>query len=336
MSIWGSGETEHFYQLTPHQILDAIESIGFKPTGRCLPLNSLENRVYEIELESGESIITKFYRPGRWTKEQILEELSFIRELYDAELPVVPPLILDSNILFTCAETKILFSVFEKKGGRLKDELNEDEISLIGRTIARLHIVGEQKKSDHRLTLDIATFGHQSVKILERPDSLVPNSIKEYFLKTLNDILGHIDSKYKPIKLQRIHGDLHVGNILWRDHEPLIVDFDDFLIGPPVQDLWTLLPGDDEEAKGRQDIFMDNYSIMKEFPYEQLSLVPYLKILRQIHFNAWISKRWSDPAFKQIFSHCQSDYYWEEQYLDMRNFYASLTQPSYQGDDFNY
>jgi len=329
MGIWGKGETKHFYQLTPHQILNAIENIGLKPTGRCLPLNSLENRVYEIELDDGDSIIGKFYRPGRWTPEQLNEELSFIQELHLAELPVVPPISLKGKLLHQCVDTSIYFAIFPKRGGRLKDELSSDEVSLLGRTIARLHTVGQSTKSQHRLTLNIENFGKSSLKIIQDDTLLVPISIKSYLTQNIQDILQVIESKYPVVELQRIHGDLHVGNILWRDQTPLIVDFDDFLMGPVVQDLWTLFPGDDHEAIERKNLFIENYAIMKDFPYEQLTLIPYLRVLRQIHFNAWICKRWSDPAFQQTFSHCEQEQYWEAQYIDMRNYLNTLTQPQY-------
>ena len=82
--------------LTPDVVLDALASTGLYGDGRLMGLSSYENRVYLIHLEEPceghDAVVAKFYRPGRWSQAQILEEHAFARELTEAEIPAVGPL----------------------------------------------------------------------------------------------------------------------------------------------------------------------------------------------------------------------------------------------------
>jgi Ser/Thr protein kinase RdoA (MazF antagonist) len=86
-----------FSALTPDIILNALDRIGLYSDGRLLALNSYENRVYQVGIEGGSAVVTKFYRPNRWSDAAILEEHAFINELAQQEIPVVPAMTFDGD-----------------------------------------------------------------------------------------------------------------------------------------------------------------------------------------------------------------------------------------------
>src|SRR5262245_32322069 len=115
-----------FFALTPERVLDAVEVGGLRCTGRCLPLRAFENRVYEVELEDERRLVVKFYRPGRWSRDTILDEHRFLLDLADAELPAVAPLDLGTGE--TLHEVAgILYAAFPKVRGRTLDELDAEK-----------------------------------------------------------------------------------------------------------------------------------------------------------------------------------------------------------------
>ncbi len=332
--VWGNQETQLFFNLKPETILDAIDSVGFKTTGRCLPLNSIENRVYEVEIDRPEAevksvsdnfIVTKFYRPGRWNKEQILDEHEFIYDLLDAEVPVIPPLKINGETLFELKVHKLFFCVYEKRGGRNPEELNEEQLEIMGRSLARIHSVGAQKKSLHRIKLSPESYGVANLKYLEGTNFLLTD-IKEHYLVIANQIIGESKELFKGINSQRIHGDFHKGNIILRGDDSYFVDFDDMVTGPVVQDVWPVCTGDDEQSLIDRDVFLEAYDSIRSFPFEQLRLIPCLRALRLIHFSAWIAKRWDDPSFKHTFSYFESPNYWYGQMNDLRALYNKITE----------
>ena len=325
--VWGDEETQFFFDLTPDRILGAIEeSTTYHCTGRILALNSMENRVYEIEVETDEPVktpseafrIAKFYRPGRWTKEQILEEHQFLLDLVENEIPAVAPeAFSDGKTLHKLPEADIWYTMFRKVGGRSPDELPDDELRQVARLLGRLHNVGASRSAEHRLTINPQTYGRENMEYLLSND-IVPETIREAYSTTVNAICDQSEELFKGIPLQRIHGDCHFGNLLKNQHGFFWVDFDDMLVGPCVQDLWLICPGRDSEAQEKLRQLVEAYEIMRVFDQRTLKLIEPLRSLRMIHFQAWIAKRWPDPAFPKAFPYFGSERYWFEQLQDLR------------------
>jgi Ser/Thr protein kinase RdoA (MazF antagonist) len=327
-SAWGSAETKYFFELTPERILDAVEASGIRCTGRCLTLNSMENRVYEVELELDEGVqinspsdrfrIVKFYRPGRWSKEQILQEHEFLLDLKQAEIPAVAPLpFADGTTLQSAPDVGIWYAIFPKVGGRSPDELTPEQIDRIGRLLARIHQVGAQKTAPARIQLNPATYGIENLKYLIDSQS-VPSDIRPRYQQTVEELCRIVTPWFEKTAVQRIHGDCHLGNLVWGSQGPFFVDFDDMVRGPCIQDFWLLIPGRDEESTRKLDMMIRAYEQMKPFDWDSLRLVEPLRALRFVHFSAWIAKRWNDPAFTRTFTQFGTPRYWQEQLLDLQ------------------
>ena len=322
-----SAETKFFFELTPERILQAVEASGIRCTGRVLPLNSMENRVYEVEIDvvdesaikspSERFRVVKFYRPGRWSKEQILEEHRFLRDLSDAEVPVVAPLPFASGeTLHACPGVNIWYTVYPKMAGRIPDEFSDDDLAQLGRLLARLHATGTKRVAEHRIALTPETYGLQNLEYLLRHDVLPPDYRAKYE-QVVREICTAITPWFEGIKKQRVHGDLHIGNLLSRPSGPILVDFDDMVVGPPVQDLWLILPGRDEDALRQREILVSAYEQMWDFDRSTLRLIEPLRALRFVHYATWVAKRWTDPAFPRAFPQFGSDRYWGEQVNDL-------------------
>ncbi len=320
--------TQYFYELTPERILQSVEAAGLRCTGRCLALNSMENRVYEVEIEVPDETavksrfdlfrVVKFYRPGRWSKEQILEEHEFLADLVKSDLPAAAPLPFDDGSTLRKVEgCPIWCAVFAKIGGRSPDELRDEELERIGRLLARLHTVGKSKRAQHRLTLNPETYGISNLKFL-RDQGFLPPEIAPAYSQVIENICSISEPWFKAADYQRIHGDFHFGNILWASDGPCLLDFDDFVHGPCVQDLWLILPGRDEETRRQLGVMLSSYESMRTFDRTTLRLIEPLRALRFIHYSAWIARRWKDPAFQRTFPQFGSPGYWNEQLSDLR------------------
>lgn len=325
-SAWGSSETRFFYSLTPEKVLDAVEhSLGIRCTGRTLAHASMENRVYEIELDLEERkrgsldhlVIAKFYRPGRWTAEQILEEHAYLKKLEEVEIPVVAPKVFtDGQTLHVLPESGIFYAIFPKVGGRSPQEVNREEISQIGRLLARMHNVGASLLPKHRLQLSPEVYLNQNFQYLLK-EHLIPERLRNPFA----DLVHRLGETARPLFQHSdrilIHGDCHLGNLLQNGSHFFWVDFDDCIIGPAVQDLWLLLPGRDRFAQDLMHHLLDGYEQMRPFPRESLRMIEILRSFRMIHFAAWISHRREDPAFQRAFHDWGSDRYWQQLYQDL-------------------
>lgn len=322
-----SSATRFFFELTPERVLDAVERLGTRCTGRVLALNSMENRVYEVELDvdpdpkSGrwDSFrVVKFYRPGRWTREQILEEHGFLAECERAEIPAVVPLAFpNGETLSEVPGSGIFFAVFPKVGGRILDEMSPDELRQIGRLIGRMHAVGSSAPFRHRMRLSCQTYGFDNLEFLRR-ERLIPATVEAHYLSVAERILKAAAPWFEDTPSQRIHGDCHIGNILWSSGSCSIVDFDDSLTGPCVQDIWLLTPGRGPENDRNRDLLLEGYEVMRPFDRSSLRLVEPLRALRMIHFTTWIAKRYEDPAFKRVFVDYGSQQYWREQLIALQ------------------
>lgn len=304
-----------FSDLLPDMIFATVVEQGHLPTGALFPLNSYENRVYEIALEDHEPIIAKFYRPGRWSLETIAEEHRFIAAAKDVDIPVVAPSSLRIHVpdLPTLHKKENMYYAFYPKfRGRSITDLSNDDRKWLGRTIARLHNVGEGIDAHHRLCLNPQTYGYDSLEFLLKqpflPADLV-ESLKTYLIRAIELSESFFKEEAKTIA---VHGDCHTGNILWDTHGPHLVDFDDMVIAPPVQDVWMLFYGEDEEKKRQQESFFEGYETFRRFDYRTLILSEPLRTLRMIHYAAWIGRRYEEPAFQRAFPYFEQRRYWEE------------------------
>ena len=316
-----------FDRLTPDFLIDAVESQGLLCDGRLFPLNSYENRVYQMGIEDAEPMIAKFYRPQRWTDDQILEEHQFCLELVDHELPVVPPWQnTDGETLFEFDGFR--FALFLRRGGHAPELGDLDNLFTIGRLMGRIHLVGAAKPFNYRPTLDLETYGYQSVALIS--DAFIPASLKDSYQSITAEILGVLEEQLSilsDVSFLRSHGDCHVGNILWRDDSPHFVDFDDARMAPAIQDLWMLLSGDRADQTAQISEVLEGYNEFYDFHPRELKLIEPLRALRILHHTAWIASRWNDPAFPRAFSWFNTERFWGEHILELREQCAALNEP---------
>ena len=310
--------------LTPDVILDALEAAGFEPNGGLLALNSFENRVYQIALEDGGFVVAKFYRPGRWNGAQIAEEHAFTAELAAAELSVVAPLQRDGTSLFEHAGYQ--YALFPRQGGHPPEIESETNLAIMGRTIGRLHAVGRAAAFEHRAALDWRRMGQASRDYLLGAE-FIPDELRPAYESVTEHLLERIALAFEnPAQGLRIHGDCHLGNVLWRDDVPHFVDFDDTVTGPAVQDLWMLLSGERDERSRQLQVLIDAYRTFAPFDPGELRLIEPLRALRMLHHAAWIGRRWNDPAFPPAFPWFNGGRYWSDHVLALREQLAALDE----------
>lgn len=302
-----------YTNLNPDLILNAIDSLGFRCNGSLVAMNSYENRVYQVGVEDATPLIAKFYRPGRWTDEAILEEHQFAAELSAQEIPIVAPLQISNHSLHHYQGFR--FALFPRQGGRMLELDNLEHLEWMGRLIGRIHAVGAKQKFVHRIQLNTESYGRKPYQFLIE-NHFIPEHIKHNYCLTVDAILEKIDQCFHyvdNVTYLRLHGDCHAGNVLWRDEGPHIVDLDDCLMGPAVQDIWMLLSGNEEQTKAQLNRIMDGYEEFYEFNYRELRLIEALRTLRMIHYSAWLAKRWEDPAFPLNFPWFNTARYWQDQ-----------------------
>lgn len=305
-----------FSELTPDHILNAVEQIGQRSTGRFFALNSLENRVYEVELEEGEKVVGKFYRPGRWSRETILEEHEFLHDLALAEVPVVEPLKLSNGSTLGETEGKTLFTVFPKVRGKAPEELKVEQLIQLGRFIGRIHNVGAQKKAPHRLLINPTTYATNPLKFL-KDGNWIQMEFEKRYQECVENIVKIISPWFEGVETFRIHGDCHLGNLLYNNENPFFLDFDDMVTGPPIQDLWLLAGGRDEESRQMREKLLQGYMEMRQFDKATVKLTEPLRALRIIHYSAWIAKRWKDLSFPRAFPDFNTHKYWASELDDL-------------------
>lgn len=324
------GTSSHPYaDLSPVTVLEAVESLGYETDARIFPLNSYENRVYQVGVVDSPSLIVKFYRPERWSSAQILEEHSYTRELTDLEIPVVPPL------AFASGETLLRFgnfqfAVFEQFLGRPPELDNLDNLLVMGRFVGRIHAVGALRKFEHRVELTVDRFAAQSRQFLLENDFL-PSDLRPAYETLSRDLIEKIEARFMGhgrVNTLRIHGDCHPGNVLWKDETPNFVDFDDTMTGPAIQDLWMMLSGDRDQRQAQLLELVEGYNEFHDFRASELELVESLRTLRLMHYSAWLARRWEDPAFPMSFPWFNTERYWAEHILELREQLSLLDEPA--------
>ena len=319
--------TQPFSALTPDSVLDALDSIGLRGDGRLLALNSYENRVYQAGMEDGPPLVAKFYRPARWSDAAILEEHAFVTTLVEREIPVVPALEINGRTLH--AFDGFRFSVFTKHGGRAPELDNRDTLKWMGRFIGRIHAVGALESYGERPTLDIQSFGIEPSAYLLEHD-FIPAELIEVYRGVVAQALEGVRRGFAragTVRALRLHGDCHAGNVLWTDAGPHFVDFDDSRLGPAIQDLWMLLSGERADMTRQLADLLAGYEDFYDFDPRELHLIEALRTLRLIHYAAWIARRWDDPAFPVAFPWFNTQRYWQDRILELREQIALMDEP---------
>lgn len=320
-----------FSGLSPDCVFDAMHAQGLHCDGRLLALNSYENRVYQLGMDDGPPLIVKFYRPLRWNDAQIQEEHQFVTQLEAAEIPVVPAL-LDANGNSLREFSGFRFSVFARQGGRAPELDRAGTLEWIGRFLGRIHAVGVREAYQHRPKINQQTYGGASLDYLLKHD-FIPSDILHAYEATARMMLAAVDDAYQQageVSDLRLHGDCHMGNVLWTEagaHPgPHFVDFDDSRMGPAMQDLWMLLSGSRQEMQEQLCDILMGYEDFYSFNPSQLHLIEALRSLRLLHYSAWLAQRWTDPAFKQAFPWFNTQRYWQDRILEMREQIALMDE----------
>ncbi len=316
-----------FAALGPGCVLDALDSVGLRGDGRLLALNSYENRVYQVGMEEGPPVVVKFYRPQRWSDAAIVEEHGFVAELAEREIPVVPALTIGGATLHSFQDFR--FAVFARRGGRAPELGDPATLEWIGRFIGRIHAVGGLKRFTERPALDIASFGLEPRDYLLAHD-FIPPELNAAYTSVVAQALDGVRRCYEragELATLRLHGDCHAGNVLWTGDGPHFVDFDDSRSGPAIQDLWMLLSGERQEMVRQMGDVLAGYEDFCDFDQRQLYLVEALRTLRLIHYSAWLARRWDDPAFPAAFPWFNTQRYWQDRILELREQIALMDEP---------
>lgn len=332
-----SESTASFYQLSTDHVLDSVEkALGrterdIRATGSILALNSLENRVYQIDFEDGFKAVAKFYRPDRWSYQQIEEEHTFLNRLLEVEIPVVAPLKMPgrNNATVDTSSLNIHFAVFPLVKGRLLDELTSTHLQTLGRYLARIHRVGALSKKTLRPRLDVENYGRKPLEYLLASSFFETDAVRQQYRHSVEKLLQHIEPLFSGIKYIQVHGDCHLGNTLWQNESPFFLDFDDLCMAPAVQDIWMIVRGRDSQSNKDRETLISAYEQMNEFNRKELGLIEALRGLRIVHYSAWIAKRWDDPAFSLAFPSFGKSSYWQEEMSELQKILDTMVQPTF-------
>lgn len=301
---------DDYSRLSPDLVISAVEHTGRWSDARILALNSYENRVYQVGIEEGVPVIAKFYRPSRWSVEQIREEHTFSLELACAELPVVAPLLSESGeSLFEYERYR--YALFQRKGGQAPEPGDLDQLHRIGMLLGRMHAVSNKQEFLHRPRLSVERFLDHPAQVVVQTGFMPVTLVERY-----NSVIERLRAKMQALDWSRCtfirtHGDFHPGNVIWtRDDGPWLVDFDDCQSAPAVQDMWMLLTSSRPEQELQLAELLDGYSMFCDFDAHELSLVEALRTLRMVHYAGWLTSRWDDPAFPRHFPWFNTSHYW--------------------------
>jgi len=307
--------TDLFLSLTPERVLDAVEAAGVRCNPVCYPLNSYENRVYDVELEDREHLVAKFYRPGRWTEAQILEEHRYMADLEEAEVPICGLRPFPDGSTLRRVES-IWYCLYDRRGGRAPEEVDDELAMRLGMLAGRIHNVGASREARHRLRLDPDTWIRRSVDWLQSHGQ-PPAPFGERYAAAALELAGLAEEALAGVSVHRVHGDFHLGNLLLREGRLHVLDFDDCCVGPAVQDMWLLLPAQGPDVGRLRESFLEGYERFRTFDRDQLRLVELLRAMRVVHYAAWLARRWHDPVFPATWPHVGEAGYWERETADL-------------------
>jgi Ser/Thr protein kinase RdoA (MazF antagonist) len=316
-----------FKGLLPERVLQLAELAGLQPDGRLFALNSYENRVYRLGRDDGPPVVLKFYRAGRWTDAQILEEHAFALELAAAELPVVAPMAMAGTTLFHAQGHRM--AAFPMCAGSTPDLDQPGTRAQLGRALARIHAIGGRRAFSRRLRINNAWLGARA-RGLVLDSLLLPSHCRaryESISAQLQAIVSEQWRQHDDAAAIRLHGDCHLGNILWNPQGPLFVDLDDCINGPAVQDLWMFLSGNQDEQRHQWTELMEGYEQFASFDYHQLHLTEALRAARMLNHAGWVAERWADPAFPRAFPWFADVTFWERHINDLAEQIEAVTNP---------
>ena len=308
-----------FHSLTPDRIITLVEKgLDRRLTNLCRPLISYINRVYELEAEDGSGLVAKFYRPGRWSQDGLQDEHDFLLELAGQEIPVVAPLLLRDGQSLGSYEN-ICFTVFPKMGGRSYDEYNDDQWLELGRLLGRTHNVGAMHLPKDRLTMAPDKSTRQQVDYILK-GSFMPDDMLGRFKDLTDTLIAEISPLFSNREMIRIQGDCHFSNLIYRPDESFyIIDFDDMVMGPPVQDFWMLLPGYREESLAEIEMFLEGYEMFRDFDMGSLRLIEPLRAMRYIHYTAWCAHQFAEDGETRVNENFGSRQYWQTEMNDLED-----------------
>jgi Ser/Thr protein kinase RdoA (MazF antagonist) len=307
-----------FSELSPDRVLHWVEqALGRPASNLCRPLGSYINRVYDVQMDDGSWVVPKFYRPGRWSRDALQDEQDFLRELSEAEIPVVAPLVgVDGELLHE--QHGLTFAIFPKKGGRALEEPTPEQWKELGRLLARLHTVGEQHAPHDRVRLHPEISSSQHLDFILEGEFPNPR-VRDDYAEVADDILERIAPLFDDLATTRLHGDCHRANILGRPGEPFfLIDFDDMSVGPPVQDLWMMLPGLLKNSRVEMDLLLEGYETFRTFDYSTLRLIEPLRAMRIIHYTAWCARQKRDGGFARVAPDWGSTAFWRQETADLQ------------------
>ncbi len=319
--------TTHPYDLlSPDLIIDAVESVGYLSDARLLALNSYENRVYQVGIEDGTPLIAKFYRPQRWSEAQIQEEHAFSLELQNAEISVVAPMVNEQGVTLHTYQG-FQFALFPRRGGYPPELDNLDNMLVLGRTLGRIHAVGRAGQFKVRHSLSVQQMLTDSAEFLL--DGFIPRDLIPAYQSLTADLQRLVEPLYNEVQAEdliRVHGDCHVGNILWRDDTAHFVDFDDCCVAPAIQDLWMFLNGERHDRQLQISELVEGYSEFCDFDPRQIRWIEALRTMRLTNYAAWLARRWEDPAFPRSFTWFNTERYWADHILELREQMSALQE----------
>lgn len=316
-----------FSALSPNMVMSAAESVDIWPAGEPFALNSYENRVLMFRDDDSRRWVIKFYRPERWSDAAIQEEHDFLQELEQAGVPVVPP--------WRNAEGQSLhryqafrFALFPQYAGQAPELDNPAHLYALGEVLGRLHKVSLRKTFKHRASLELASgIENAEQRVLE--SQWLNKFQRRAYSSAIQKLQRLLASRaLDESTLIRCHGDCHLGNVLGRDEQFSLVDFDDCLMAPAIQDIWMLLPTDEPNGwRAQLSEFSEGYEESLAFPHEQVFLIESLRAYRLIRHSAWLVSRWDDPAFPRAFPWMAESGYWDQHIRELEQQYLQLEKP---------
>ncbi|SBS26606.1 serine/threonine protein kinase [Marinomonas aquimarina] len=320
-----STDLHPYSALTPDTIMDAVESLGFYCDHRLYPLNSYENRVYQVGIENSAPLIAKFYRPKRWSAAQIQAEHDATLALKAAGVGVAAPMLIRGKSLFQ--HKGFYFSLTPKIVGEAPEPGNLDQLFQIGELIGAMHQASADWQIEQRPYIPHSQRIERASNVVLQ-SSYLPSSLRVDYVKVVEMLQLRVQQTLKAHAnnaIRFIHGDCHRSNLIAHDGTLTLLDFDDCRMGYAVQDLWLHI-SDANEKRAQLSELIEGYESHCDFDTRELDLIDVMMADRTIVYTAWIAERWSDPAFPTIFPHFASEGFWLQHLQDLNEVLAHWGQ----------